>query len=159
MAGTMKQESFSAELLEILDEVFDIHHGVLLDKGTSLFETLERMDAKRASQPISSGTVSIAAHVEHVILYLDVLGRHIAGEEVGTVDWSDIWCRVSTVSEKEWSGLRERLRAKVTWLTEMLRAVSDWEQNDAVGASIAILAHTACHLGVIRQAASMLGES
>ncbi|MFC2077184.1 hypothetical protein ACFLTM_00045 [Candidatus Bipolaricaulota bacterium] len=152
MAEVMRQESFSAELLEILEEVFDTHHGVLLDKGTSLFATLDRVSADAASTPIAAGTASIATHVEHVIYYLEVLGGDIAREDIGTVDWSEIWNRVSTVTTEEWNELRARLRARYAWLTEALDAVEDWEQNEAVGTAIAILAHTACHLGVIRQA-------
>lgn len=152
MTETLKQEQFASELLEILEETFDSHHGVFLDKGTSLFATLDGVPAETVSHPIARGTVSIAAHVEHVIFYLDVLGRHIAGDEIGDLDWGEIWQRVSVVDEVAWEDLRARLHAKYVWLVEILDAIEDWQQNDAVGASIAILAHTACHLGVIRQA-------
>lgn len=37
MTKTMPQESFSEELFTILEETFETHHGVYLDKGTSLF--------------------------------------------------------------------------------------------------------------------------
>jgi hypothetical protein len=159
MKEAMRQESFSADLLEILEEVFDEHHGLFLDQGTSLLATLDQTSAEDASAPIAAGTVSIAAHVEHVILYLEVLGGHIAGEEVGEVDWGEIWERVDWVSIKEWEELRDRLRMTYTRLIERLRTTEDWEQNDAVGASIAILAHTACHLGVIRQGLRTVGQS
>ena len=157
MKETMRQEGFSAELLEILDEVFDEDHGIFLDKGTSLFETLDQTSADVASAAIASGTVSIAAHVEHVILYLEVLGGHIAGEEIGEVDWGQIWERVNWVSNEEWDELRGRLRTTYTWLIDHLRTIDDWEQNDAIGASIAIVAHTACHLGAIRQGLHAIG--
>ena len=157
MANTIDQESFSAEILEILEELFDVHHGFLLDKGTSLFATPGNVSAATASAPIASGTVSIATHVEHVIFYIDVLGREIAGEEIGEIDWGEIWERVGEVSEASWDDLRMRLRAKYAWLTGILNDVEDWRQNDAVGAAMVILAHTACHLGVIRQALAMRG--
>ncbi|MGB2982848.1 MAG: DinB family protein, partial [Candidatus Bipolaricaulia bacterium] len=150
MKKTIRQELFAAELLEILEEMFDTHHGVFLDEGTSLFATLESVTAEIASTPMAAGTVSIAAHVEHVIFYLEVLGGHIAGEGVGELDWGEIWERVNWVSKEEWNELRDRLRTTYTGLMETLRAIEDWEQNDAVGASIAIVAHTACHLGAIR---------
>ncbi|MGB2982287.1 MAG: hypothetical protein WBC63_00315, partial [Candidatus Bipolaricaulia bacterium] len=50
-------------------------------------------------------------------------------------------------------------RTTYTGLMETLRAIEDWEQNDAVGASIAIVAHTACHLGAIRQGIGAIGRS
>lgn len=159
MKETMRQESFSSDLLEILEEVFDEHHGVFLDEGTSLFATLDQTSAEVASTPIAAGTVSIAAHVEHVILYLEVLGGHIAGEEVGEVDWGEIWERVDWVSNEEWEEQRSRLRMTYARLIERLRATEDWEQNDAIGASIAIVAHSACHLGAIRQGLRAVGRS
>ena len=88
MEKTIRQELFATEPLEILEEAFDRHHGVFLDKDTSLLPTLETVTSEIASTSIAAGTVSIVAYVEHVILYLEVLGGHIAGEEVGDVDWA-----------------------------------------------------------------------
>ena len=86
-----------------------------------------------SSTPIAIGTVSIAAHVEHVILCLHVLGELIAGNTVSDLDWSGIWNRVGAVSEAEWDDLRVRLRTKYAWLTDRLEGIEDWTENDAVG--------------------------
>ena len=155
MTKMIEQESFATEILEVLEEVFDVHHGYLLDKGTSLFATLDDVSAAAASAPIALGTVSIATHVEHVLFYMDVLGKEIAGEESGEIDWNEIWERIGEVSEQAWDDLRARLRAKYAWLTGILDNVEDWRQNDAVGAAMVIVVHTACHLGVIHQALAM----
>jgi len=64
MEKMIPQELFATELLEILKEAFDTHHGVFLDKGTSLFVALDQVSFEAASVPIASGTVSIASHVE-----------------------------------------------------------------------------------------------
>ena len=40
MNEQIELERFKNELLECLDETFERHHGIYLDKGTSLFETL-----------------------------------------------------------------------------------------------------------------------
>jgi len=158
MAKEIPQAHYASEMLEVLEELFDVHHGFFLDKGTSLFPTLEEVSAEQASSPIAKGTISIASHVEHVILYLDVLGNHMAGSPVGEVDWSGTWDRVGKVAPEAWDDLRARLRAKYAWLVEIVNGVADWRENDAVGASMVILAHTACHLGVIRQALANLGD-
>jgi len=113
MAGLMEQGQFASDLMEVLEEAFDTHHGVFLDRGTSLFETLDGLTPKMASKPIVPGrTVSIASHVEHIIFYLDVLGRHMAGEgdEIGELDWGEIWARVGVVTDSEWRDLLRRLR-------------------------------------------------
>lgn len=149
---TISVKTFYKELLDILEETFDIHHGVYLDKGTSLFDTLDQISAEHASVPIGSKCATIAAQVEHVILYLEILGRHIVGEEVGEVDWEEIWNRVSGVTAVEWDELRSKLKMAYDQLNESLKKIQDWELNDAIGGSMAILVHTAYHLGEIRQA-------
>ena len=157
MTETIPLEIFKTDLFDILEETFDIHHRVFLDKDTSLLTTLDQISAEQASIPVGGRCATIAAQVEHVILYLEVLGGHIAGQEVGKVDWEEIWERVGSVTAEEWDDLRARLKATYVQLTTMLRGVKDWKQNDAIGASIAILAHTAYHLGEIRQALCVVG--
>src|SRR5579859_3016443 len=61
------------ELMAILDETFESHHGIYLDKGTSLFETLATIDATQASIPVGSKCASLAAQVAHIIVYLEVI--------------------------------------------------------------------------------------
>jgi hypothetical protein len=94
-----------------------------------------------------------------VIYYLQILERDIAGQEVGSVDWGEIWDRVSGVTAAEWDDLRARLRAAYDQLRATLHAVDDWARDDAIGASMAILVHTAYHLGEIRQAPCTLERS
>jgi hypothetical protein len=153
MTKTILQESFSEELFAIFEETFETHHGIYLDKGTSLFATLSQMSAGEASMPVvGNRCATIAAQVEHVIFYLEVLERYIAGQDVGKTDWGEIWSRVSGVTTAEWDELRARLKATYDRLSKMLRSIENWEHNDAIGDSMAIVVHTAYHLGGIRQA-------
>ena len=41
MTKTIASESLSKEIIDILEETFETHHGVYLDEGTTLFETLD----------------------------------------------------------------------------------------------------------------------
>ena len=159
MTKTMPQESFSKELFDTLEETFEIHHGVYLDKGTSLFATLDQISADEASIPIGNRCATIAAQVEHVVFYLEVLERHITGQEVGKLDWGEIWSRVSGVTTAEWENLKARLEATYNRLSTVLRGIDNWEHNDAIGGSMAIVVHTAYHLGEIRQALCTVGQS
>ena len=59
-------ERFTKPLLECLDETFNEVHGIYLDKGTTLFETLDNVTAEEASQAASAKSATIAAQVEHV---------------------------------------------------------------------------------------------
>jgi len=62
-----------AQLLDALDETFEQVHGIYLDKGTSLFETLATITAEQASQPVGGRCATLAAQVAHVNLYLGVI--------------------------------------------------------------------------------------
>jgi hypothetical protein len=157
MNKTMPQESFYQELFDILEETFETHHGVYLDQGTSLFATLNQISADEASIPVGDRCATIAAQVEHVIYYLEVLEAHIAGQEKGEVDWGSIWSRVGGVTNAEWDEQKSRLKEAYARLSAMLRGIDDWRQNDAIGASMAIVVHTAYHLGEIRQALCTIG--
>jgi hypothetical protein len=159
MTKTMPQEGFSKELFDILEETFETHHGVYLDKGTSLFATLDQISADEASIPVGDRCATIAAQVEHVVFYLEVLERHIAGQEVGKLDWGEVWSRVGGVTTAEWENLKDRLEAIYNRLSTVLRGIGNWEHNDVIGGSMAIVVHTAYHLGEIRQALCTVGQS
>ena len=148
----MPQGAFHKEFFLLLEETFETHHGIYLDKGTSLFETLDQISAVDASIPIGDQCATIAAQVEHVIFYLDVLEMVINGQEFGDVDWGEVWRRVSEVSSAEWHTIRTRLKDAYDRVTAKLHTIDDWQQNEAIGASMAIVVHTAYHLGEIRQA-------
>ena len=158
MTKTILQESFSKELFAIFEETFETHHGIYLDKGTSLFETLGQISAGEASIPVGHRCATIAAQVEHVVFYLEVLERYIAGEDVGKTDWSEIWNRASSVTDEEWDKIKSRLKATYVRIGKTLRSIENWEQNDAIGDSMAIVVHTAYHLGEIRQALCTVGD-
>jgi hypothetical protein len=78
---------FTAEFFDLLDETFENHHGIYLDKDTSLFTTLAGINAAEASQPVGGKCASIAAQVAHVTFYLEVLERYIQEKGAGDVDW------------------------------------------------------------------------
>ena len=151
MTKTIAPESLSKEIMDILEETFETHHGVYLDEGTTLFDTLEPISAEEASVPAGMNGSSIAAQLEHVIFYLDVLGQVIAGQEVGKLNWREIWERVGAVTPEEWDDLKTRLKVAYEKTSALLQGIENWEKNDAIGGAIAILVHTAYHLGELRQ--------
>lgn len=158
MTKMMLQERFAEELLALLEETFETHHGIYLDKDTSLLTTLAQISYGEASIPVGNRCATIAAQVEHVIFYLEVLERYITGQDVGSPDWGEIWSRVRGVTEAEWDMLRARLQATYTHLSQLLREIENWEQHDALGGSMAMVVHTAYHLGEIRQALCTVGQ-
>ncbi|MCB0228700.1 MAG: DinB family protein [Anaerolineae bacterium] len=146
------QEVFRRELLEALQETFESHHGIYLDKGTSLFETLDGISSVEASQPVGGQCASLAAQVAHVTFYLEILERHMLRQEVGAVDWGEIWRTVQEVSAEEWTELRQQLVQTYRRIDATLHGLPTWDDENLIAGSLAILVHTAYHLGEIRQA-------
>ncbi len=158
MTKTLLQENFSKALLKTLEETFEIQHGIYLDKGTSLLATLDQISAGEASTPDGNRCATIAAQVEHVIFYLEVVERAFDRQDVGKPDWGEIWNRVGGVTEAEWDASRARLREIYNRLGKKLRSIENWELNDAMEDAMAIVVHTAYHLGEIRQALCTVGR-
>jgi len=152
MSAQIPLDRFTKELFECLDETFNEHHGVYLDKGTSLFETLKTVSAAEASRRAGANCATIAAQVEHVRFYLDVLNDVMQNRAVGKVDWREIWNRVATVTDDEWHSLLERLEKSYKQVMDTIRTYDYSKGEYGISGSLAILTHTAYHLGGIRQA-------
>ncbi len=149
------REHFVETLNALLDETFEQVHGIYLDRGTSLFETLAGVTAEQASQPISVSCASIAAQVEHVRFYLEVMQRYIRGEQPGKVDWQASWQR-QVVTPGEWQARMAELRAAYASVRDLLRGIESWEGENELGGALATVVHTAYHLGEIRQALGVI---
>ncbi len=151
MSHTPTNRLFADAIATALDETFSHVQGMYLDGGTSLFETLATIDATEASRPVSANCASIAAQVTHVVYYLDVLHEFIRGKKVANADWGVAWNTVA-VSPAEWERLKATLTAAHDRIRKQIAAIVNWDHEDQVGGAIAIVAHTAYHLGEIRQA-------
>jgi hypothetical protein len=152
MNKVIDQDRFAKPLLEILEETFETHHGIYLDKGTSLFETLDAITAAEASRPVGGKCATLAAQVAHVTFYLEVLERTMLAQEAGAVDWGEIWRTVKEVTPDEWTALRRQLSQTYQRIVAMARGLQTWDNEAAIGGAMAIAVHTAYHLGEIRQA-------
>jgi hypothetical protein len=141
---------FKTALSDILEETFEKVMGQYLDRGTSLFETLEPITAETASRPVSATCANLAAQVNHVRIYLDCLTRGIMGEDV-KVDWDASW-QVGEVTDDEWAGIKRELRSQVDTTIATLKSIERWDGEDQIDGVFSIIAHTAYHLGEIRQA-------
>ena len=149
---TFTSEQFAGELLFLLTETFESVHGIYLDRGTSLLETLAGISAAEASIPVGGKCATIAAQVAHVIFYLDVLDRFLRSGQDEQVDWGEVWRTVSDVSPEEWAALQERLRQTYARIRETIQTFDRWAEEHSIGGAIGVVAHTAYHLGEIRQA-------
>ncbi len=145
-------KSLSNWALTALDETFEQVHGIYLDKGTSLFETLATISAEEASRPVSAHCASLAAQVEHVHFYLELVEKSMRGENPGKVDWSLIWKTVEAVTPEEWEASKQRLKATYQRIRTHFTALESWDKEDDIDDVLSSIVHTAYHLGEIRQA-------
>ena len=71
---------------------------------------------------------------------------------MGKVDWGEIWRTVEKVTPEEWDELRNKLKQTYLRVDSLFRETQNWDDEDTVGATLAIVVHTAYHLGEIRRA-------
>lgn len=117
-----------------------------LDRGVGIFNTLDGVSADDASKEVASMT--IAAQTEHAKFYLDRLCEFIGGR-TERVNWEDSWL-IETVTDSEWDALRASVRTSYENSLRCLASVDDWTK-ERIGMAMGIVAHTAYHLGAIRQ--------
>lgn len=152
MERTILQKNLLNNLFSFYDEAFENHHGIFLDPNTSLLPTLETVSAQEASIPVGGKCASLAAQVTHVIFYLDVLEKYFLKQEVGKVDWGEIWRTVEKVTPDEWENLKDKLKQTYLRIDKLFHETDNWDDEDIIGGALAIIVHTAYHLGEIRQA-------
>ena len=116
--------------------------------GTGVFGTIGALTASEASQEGGPGHTTIAGHVQHVRSSLTLSTRGLRGESASR-DRSRSWT-VSVVDEAAWVALRTGLRREYEGLLVAVETHAAWDE-DALGVAIGAIAHTAYHLGAIRQ--------
>ena len=151
MDKTISQDHFLNSLSALLDETFENHHGIYLDKNTSLFQTLETVTSEEVSLPVGGKCASLAAQVAHITFYLEVLERYIFQNDTSRVDWGEIWRTVEKVTPEEWDGYKANLELTYRRLDKALHENETWNE-DTIGGAMGIVMHTAYHLGELRQA-------
>lgn len=119
-----------------------------LDQGVGIFNTLSELSAEAVSKEFKGTTV--AAQTEHAKFYLDRLCEFVNGR-TERVNWEDSWL-IETVNDTEWKALLESVKKSYENTLRCLASVDEWSE-DRVGMAIGMVAHTAYHLGAIRQIA------
>jgi len=119
-----------------------------LDRGVGVFATLAGLSGEAASRQHLGTT--IAAHTEHAKFYLDRLCEYMNGR-TEHVNWEDSWL-IETVNDEEWSALQASVRKAYENSLRCLAEDRNWSDMQ-IGMAIGLVAHSAYHLGAIRQMA------
>lgn len=160
MSVQIPGERLKTTLLQFIDETFSQVHGMYLDKGTTLYETLDGVTAAEASSAAGPQSATIAAQVEHVRFYLDVLDEIINTKNIEKkYNWREIWETVREVTPEQWEDLKQRLHESHDRVLATINSFENWEGEYEIGGAISIIAHTAYHLGGIRQALGVIRAS
>lgn len=150
-------DNVMGDMLTVFDETFEKVSGVYLDRGASLFETLATISAEEASRPVSATCATLAAQTDHTRFYLDVMEKFLQGEGDESNDWGAIWRTVGAVTAGEWDAIQARLRESHGRVRKLLTNPLPY-QHGGFGEMLAIIVHTAYHLGEIRQALCTLRQ-
>jgi hypothetical protein len=145
------KEAFLKSLVYLLRETFEgspVEGSAYLDRGVGFLNTVAEIDADGASADFFGTTV--AAQTEHAKFYLDRLCEFINGR-TEKVNWDHSWL-IEDVDRTEWDALRDGVRSSYEKTMQCLAGVDEWSEKQ-VGLGLGILAHTAYHLGSIRQIA------
>ncbi len=148
--NTIERDDFLKDVLLILRETFEGspegEPSAYLDRGIGVFPTIDKLSAAQVSKEING--ISIAAHTEHFKFYLDRLCEFIKGR-TEKVNWEQSWL-IDDVDDAEWEALRIAVKKAYENVLRTFAEVETWN-GDNIGDSVAIIAHTAYHLGAIRQ--------
>jgi hypothetical protein len=151
----MNREAFAKSVDELLFEAFEgspHEWSWFVDNTTrsGIFPTLDAVDAAAASSRPHAGGSSIAAHARHLLISLQGALAASRGES-REIDWPGTWT-VQEVDRAGWNKLREDLRGIWPEIREAAWT-APYDQPGAVTGVLTVLAHTAYHLGAIRQIA------
>lgn len=155
MVELIEPKAFQNVLLDLLDETFENHHGIYLDKHNGLLETLELVSSEEASIPVGGKCASLAAQVAHATFYIESFERFALQGDDSPRDWNLIWRTVEKVTPEEWQDYKSKLKAAYQRMDKLFRENPVWNE-DTMGGALSIVIHTAYHLGEIRQALCVL---
>lgn len=151
----INKDDFLKDILLLLRETFEGspegEPSAYLDRGIGIFLTLEKLSAGQVSH--FHGETTIAAHTEHLKFYLDRLCEFMTGR-TEKVNWEQSWL-IETVNEEEWKNLRDAVRKSYENALRTIAGIETWN-GENVGDPVAVIAHSAYHLGAIRQMAKAL---
>lgn len=114
--------------------------------GSGLFGTLVELSAEDASIPVNGTT--IAAQADHTRYYLWVVNSYLNGEEPRK-DWEASW-KITDVDKITWAQFNDELQQEYTTLLKKIDSLDSLDEQTSNGL-LGVIAHSAYHLGSIRQ--------
>lgn len=152
---TTTAELLKKASLDLWDETIQEHKGIYLDEGGNFSVTLSQLNAQLVSIPIGKKCATLAAQIEHVIYYLEILELYATEQPIPTLDWARVWNTVEGFTDQEWNDARERLFAVFARVRNLIES-ADFDNENVIEGVLGIITHTAYHLGQIHQSMCVL---
>lgn len=159
---TIDRDAWVRALLALFDEGYRGAAGagtwyVDNDPECGLLGTLAGLSAAAASRPLAPGDpLTAASHADHVRFSLSLANRASRGENpYPTADWAASWA-VRSVTEEEWAGLAAALESEIRDLRRFIETGKPLEDEMFATGIFGLVAHTAWHLGALRQALGLI---
>ena len=150
---------FTGALKSLLKETFSSAEGHYMDGGDSLFETVATVSAAEASIPVGGRCATLAAQVKHTAFYLEVVVESVSNVDYPKADWGEIWRSTTAVDESEWQAIQNELRLRYDNAIALIDNSPAWPSQAHLAGAMALVAHSAYHLGEIRQALCTIKSS
>jgi hypothetical protein len=152
MLTTHITSALTKAFAELIDGTTDRSPVILNSGDTGLLRSLEILSAADASRSVNDGA-TIAAHAQHLAYGLSLMNRWAStgSDAFANPKWDEAW-RVSGVDDRQWSAIRMDLTDQAHRWLQVLgspREVTSLELAGLIGS----IAHTAYHVGAIRQIA------
>jgi len=116
--------------------------------NSGLIGTLPQTSAADALRTPLPGMHSIAANTAHIRFATVSANTWLSGS-VPSMDWEASW-NPGTVDEAEWTSLIDEVEREFIRLQTLIAGNTNWDAGGVTGV-IGQIAHTAYHLGAIRQ--------
>lgn len=126
-------------------------------KGPDLLGTLDSLTAEEASLAPIGGKPTFAGIADHIRFGLEYCNDTVRGNDADS-DWDSSW-GTTTVDDARWEEIKRQTREQYEALMSFIRENDDWSPKNMIAEVFGIVAHTAYHLGAIKQMRKVMRES
>lgn len=116
------------------------------EPNSGIFGVIERLSSDQASMSIHGTT--LAAHTDHIRYHMWGTNEILKNGKQPEMDWGKSW-DIHSVDKQQWNRIQEGLRNEYLTLLESIDVI-EWNELLA-NEVLSSLAHSAYHLGAIRQ--------
>lgn len=156
MTQTLLRESIDVLLQEAYDGPADPSRTwfISTEPDCSVLGTVRHLTAAQAWHKPGGLAHSVAEHVAHILFSLNHAAKCASAGRELEADWNTSWY-VGQPDPAQWLSLQRQLREAHLRLRMWVHADETFESRDNIARLVATIAHTAYHLGAIRQVAAL----